>query len=247
MPALFIVTIEHIPNKDHIPLQWRHNDHDGVSNHQPHDCFAVSLICTWINGWVNNRETGDLKRHRAHYDVIVMQPSATTGTTNQGSAPKRVGVRGPRGEFSPQPEYPRGEFSPQPEYQIFTKITPKEWLHLKISQILPHQNVKKKKKKSAYLFISTRYAYTYLVSLNFIPGTAINYQNQWWFIVLTNKLQQWNSNRNTKPIKIIRTKTTHNKATFLFLCNSWDVFYLVREALQLTNDSFCKAIQGFVV
>ena len=25
-------------------------------------------------------------------------------------APKRVGVRGPRGEFSPQPKYPRGEF-----------------------------------------------------------------------------------------------------------------------------------------
>ena len=30
------------------------------------------LICAWINGWVNNREAGDLKRHRAHYDVIVM-------------------------------------------------------------------------------------------------------------------------------------------------------------------------------
>ena len=30
------------------------------------------LICTWINGWVNNRETGDSRRHCAHYDVIVM-------------------------------------------------------------------------------------------------------------------------------------------------------------------------------
>ena len=30
------------------------------------------LICVWINGWVNNREAGDLRRHRAHYDVIVM-------------------------------------------------------------------------------------------------------------------------------------------------------------------------------
>ena len=28
-----------------------------------------SLICAWINGWVNNREAGDLRRHRAHYDV----------------------------------------------------------------------------------------------------------------------------------------------------------------------------------
>ena len=25
-----------------------------------------------LNGWVNNREAGDLRRHRAHYDVIVM-------------------------------------------------------------------------------------------------------------------------------------------------------------------------------
>ena len=33
----------------------------------------VSFICAWINGWVNNREAGDLRRHRAHYDVIVMK------------------------------------------------------------------------------------------------------------------------------------------------------------------------------
>ena len=30
------------------------------------------LICVWINGWVNNGEAGDLRRYRAHYDVIVM-------------------------------------------------------------------------------------------------------------------------------------------------------------------------------
>ena len=34
--------------------------------------FGVSLICVWINDWVNNREAGDLRRHRVHYDVIVM-------------------------------------------------------------------------------------------------------------------------------------------------------------------------------
>ena len=33
-------------------------------------CF---FICAWINGWVNNREAGDLRRHRAHYDVIIME------------------------------------------------------------------------------------------------------------------------------------------------------------------------------
>ena len=30
------------------------------------------LICTWINGWVNNREAGDFRRNCAHCDVIVM-------------------------------------------------------------------------------------------------------------------------------------------------------------------------------
>ena len=34
--------------------------------------LMFSLICTWINGWINNREAGDLRRYRAHYDVIVM-------------------------------------------------------------------------------------------------------------------------------------------------------------------------------
>ena len=34
--------------------------------------LLFSLICAWINGWVNNREAGDLRRHRAHYDVTVM-------------------------------------------------------------------------------------------------------------------------------------------------------------------------------
>ena len=34
--------------------------------------LMFSLIRAWINGWVNNREDGDLRRYRAHYDVIVM-------------------------------------------------------------------------------------------------------------------------------------------------------------------------------
>ena len=34
--------------------------------------FDVSLICDWINGWVNNREAGDLRLHRAHNGVTVI-------------------------------------------------------------------------------------------------------------------------------------------------------------------------------
>ena len=34
--------------------------------------LMFSLICVWINDWVTNREADDLRRYRAHYDVIVM-------------------------------------------------------------------------------------------------------------------------------------------------------------------------------
>ena len=34
---------------------------------------GMELWCfLWINCWVNNREAGDLRRHRAHYDITVM-------------------------------------------------------------------------------------------------------------------------------------------------------------------------------
>ena len=37
------------------------------------ELWFFSLICTWTNGWVNSRDAGDLRRHRAHYDVTVMR------------------------------------------------------------------------------------------------------------------------------------------------------------------------------
>ena len=33
--------------------------------------LMFSLVCAWINGWVNNGEASGLKRHPAHYDVTV--------------------------------------------------------------------------------------------------------------------------------------------------------------------------------
>ena len=44
------------------------------SPHKGQWCGALmfSLICAWINRWVNNGEAGDLRRYRAHCDVIVM-------------------------------------------------------------------------------------------------------------------------------------------------------------------------------
>ena len=42
------------------------------SQSQWRGALTYSLICTWINGWLNKRMAGDLRRNRAHYDVSVM-------------------------------------------------------------------------------------------------------------------------------------------------------------------------------
>ena len=34
--------------------------------------LMFSLICAWMNDWVNNCEAGDLRHYRAHYDFTVM-------------------------------------------------------------------------------------------------------------------------------------------------------------------------------
>ena len=34
--------------------------------------FEVFLICVLTNSWANSQDAGDLRRHRAHYDVILM-------------------------------------------------------------------------------------------------------------------------------------------------------------------------------
>ena len=43
------------PHKD----QWR-------------GALMFSLTCAWTNSWANNGDAGDLRRHRAHYEVIIM-------------------------------------------------------------------------------------------------------------------------------------------------------------------------------
>ena len=40
--------------------------------------LIFSLTYAWINVWVNNHETGDLRRQRTHYDVIVMNIDVST-------------------------------------------------------------------------------------------------------------------------------------------------------------------------
>ena len=63
---------------NHFPRYWPfvRGIHRSPAN-SPHKgqwrgALVFSLICTRINGWVNNGEAGDLRFHRVHYDVIVM-------------------------------------------------------------------------------------------------------------------------------------------------------------------------------
>ena len=49
-----------------------------------------TMICARINGWVNNGEAGDLRRHCTHYDVVVMckgNPMVTSHGSTYQSAP----------------------------------------------------------------------------------------------------------------------------------------------------------------
>ena len=45
---------------------------------QWHGPLMFSLICTWTNGWANNRDAGDLRHYGAHYDDTVMSASEAT-------------------------------------------------------------------------------------------------------------------------------------------------------------------------
>ena len=48
-------------------------------------CFLWSV--PWMIGRVNNREAGELIRHRTHYDVIVMNNTVHAGLPYLGSTP----------------------------------------------------------------------------------------------------------------------------------------------------------------
>ena len=64
------------------PLVWGIHRSPVNSPHkgQWRGALVFSLICTWFNGWVNNREAGDLRRHHAHCDVIVMKAASFIGS-----------------------------------------------------------------------------------------------------------------------------------------------------------------------
>ena len=76
--ALVMLKHDDVIKWKHFPRNWPfvrgihrspvNSPHKG----QWHGALMFSLICARINDWINNREAGDLRRRRAHYDAIVM-------------------------------------------------------------------------------------------------------------------------------------------------------------------------------
>ena len=78
-------TINFLPNTHHDVIIWKNFPRywpfvQGIHRspvNSPHKgqwrrTLMFSLICVWINGWVNNRVARDLRCHCTHYYVIVM-------------------------------------------------------------------------------------------------------------------------------------------------------------------------------
>ena len=68
------------------PLRWRHNGHDGVSNHQPHDCLlnriygqskhqssaSLAFVRGIHRGPVNSPHKGPVTRKMLPFDDVIM-------------------------------------------------------------------------------------------------------------------------------------------------------------------------------
>ena len=65
--------------------------HDVIMKH----LIRISLICAWTNGWVNNREAGDMRRHRALYDGIIMKGQCIWSSKIKTSSSHNVFQRRP--------------------------------------------------------------------------------------------------------------------------------------------------------
>ena len=68
-----VITWKHFPR--YWPFVWGIHRSPVNSPHkgQWRGALIFFLICAWTNGWVHNRDAGDLRRHCCHYDVTVMR------------------------------------------------------------------------------------------------------------------------------------------------------------------------------
>ena len=74
----YLVEHDDVTKWKHFPRYWpfvrgiHRSPVNSTHKGQWRGSLMFSLIWAWIKAWVNNREAGNLRRHRTHYDVIVM-------------------------------------------------------------------------------------------------------------------------------------------------------------------------------
>ena len=85
-PRLYVIKWKHFAR--YWPFVWGIHRWPVNSPHkgQWRRALMFSLIGAWINDSVNNGEVGDLRRHRAHYDRIVMDSCETLQITSMSVA-----------------------------------------------------------------------------------------------------------------------------------------------------------------
>ena len=90
-----------------------------VTGHRWRGALMFSLICAWINGSVINREAGDLRRHRSHYNVIVMNYHLSRHQVTT-YAPSRhiISRKGLLLDFYPETHFIKGESLSIPAVQM---------------------------------------------------------------------------------------------------------------------------------
>ena len=95
--------------------------------------FMFSFICAWISGWVNNRDAGDLKRHRAHYYVIVKC------VVYHGISHNKYLCACYLSRFHGTPHRPRSQSENPPEVRFplicFPTAGFSKWIHLKRNRV----------------------------------------------------------------------------------------------------------------
>ena len=75
---LYYIVHDDVIKSKHFPRHWpfvrgvHRSPVDSPHRGQWRGALTFSLTCASTNGWANNRDTGNLRRHRAHYDVTVM-------------------------------------------------------------------------------------------------------------------------------------------------------------------------------
>ena len=75
--SVFTVIVDEVIKWKHFPRNcplWEESTgHEWVVHKGLwHGALVFSFNCAWTNGWVSNRDAGDLRRHRGNYDVNVM-------------------------------------------------------------------------------------------------------------------------------------------------------------------------------